>query len=145
MEPPKPPLLQRLIALGLAVAVPAGAALLYWKPPTADSFYPRCIFHSVTGLHCPGCGATRCLWALVHGDVRQAAAYNLLFLLALPALAVWGAQVWWTLFSGRPLPSWRLPRWSIWVLFAVVLVFWVVRNLGFPPFSWLAPHELGAG
>ena len=145
MDTSKPSRFQRLIALGLAIAAPAGAVVLYKAPPTEDSFYPRCMFHTLTGLHCPGCGATRCLYALVHGDLRQAAAYNLLFLLAVPVLAYGGALLWWSLFTGRPTPTWRVPRWGLWALLGVVLVFWVVRNLGFPPFSWLAPHELGAG
>src|SRR5579884_2143881 len=144
MDTSKPSRFQRLIALGLAVAAPAGAVVLYKAPPTEDSFYPRCMFHALTGLHCPGCGATRCVYALVHGDLRQAAAYNLLFLLALPVLAYGGARIWWSMFTGRPIPNWRLPRWGLWALLGVVLVFWVVRNLGFPPFCWLAPHELGA-
>src|SRR4051794_38488830 len=80
------------IAILLAAATPlaiVAAAVLYSFPPTAYSFYPPCVFHLVTGLHCPGCGATRCVYSLVHGDLRQAAAYNPLLLVILPFLAGW--------------------------------------------------------
>ena len=80
-----------------------------------------------------------------HGDLAQAAAYNVLFLLFLPLLLVWGGCIWWSMLTGRPLPRVRLPRWSVHLLFALLLGFWIVRNLPFPPFTFLAPHTLGGG
>lgn len=35
-----------------------------------------CLFHAATGLLCPGCGTTRSLTALIHGDVAGAFAFN---------------------------------------------------------------------
>ena len=35
-----------------------------------------CLFHAATGLLCPGCGTTRSLTALVHGDFASAFAFN---------------------------------------------------------------------
>ncbi|MEY2693731.1 MAG: hypothetical protein RL142_79 [Actinomycetota bacterium] len=35
-----------------------------------------CLFHAATGLLCPGCGTTRSLTALLHGDVATALAFN---------------------------------------------------------------------
>jgi hypothetical protein len=35
-----------------------------------------CLFHASTGLLCPGCGTTRSLTALIHGDVVGAFAFN---------------------------------------------------------------------
>jgi hypothetical protein len=135
----------RVLALAALVIVPAGLAVLYRVPPTENSFYPRCFFHSLTGLHCPGCGATRCLHALLHGDLAQAAAYNLLFLLVLPVLVVWVARLWWSLLTGRPMPAWRLSPWAYRLLLVVLFAFWILRNLPFPPFTLLAPHALSAG
>jgi hypothetical protein len=142
---PKTNTVPRLFALAAAVLVPLGAVLLYRFPPGENGWYPQCIFHRVTGMHCPGCGATRCLHALVHGDLAQAAAYNVLFLLFLPLLLVWGGCIWWSMLTGRPLPRVRLPRWSVHLLFALLLGFWIVRNLPFAPFTFLAPHTLGGG
>lgn len=35
-----------------------------------------CIFHSVTGLYCAGCGGTRAATALLHGEIIESLKYN---------------------------------------------------------------------
>ena len=133
---------RRRLLLLAALAAAAGLSLLYRFAPTEDSFYPRCLFHTVTGLHCPGCGSTRCLHALLHGQLRQAAAYNALVLLALPFLLFWAGR--WSVgfLRGRPPRARPLPGWAYLLLAGAVLAFWVLRNLNVPPFDALAPHPL---
>jgi Protein of unknown function (DUF2752) len=58
---------------GLALAGIAGmsgivAAVGYFNPTTAG-FFPVCPLYALTGYACPGCGMTRGLHALLHGDV----------------------------------------------------------------------------
>ena len=77
--------------------------VIYLVPPNDQTYYPRCTFHQLTGYHCPGCGGTRCVAALLHGDILQAAAYNLYFLLALPFLLWWGSYGVWAIFKGKLL------------------------------------------
>lgn len=123
-------------ACGAAAA--AGAWVLQrFNPNVAGSPLPSCMFHQITGLYCPGCGMTRALHALVQGDVAQAVAMNALLpvlALALPLLVLQGL--------GYRLP---LPRRALAALtsakFWLPLLggFWVLRNLPWPPFSWLAP------
>jgi hypothetical protein len=134
--------LRLILVLAAAVVLPAAAAVLYTYPPGEHAFYPRCVFFVVTGLHCPGCGATRCLHALLHGDLAQALSYNPLLVVLLPALVVGvlrGAYASWT---GRPVPGRRLPGWSIQLLFWVIVAFWVLRNVDVYPFTLLTPHAL---
>ncbi len=125
-----------------ALAVLAAAALLYWLPPDETTWYPRCYLHLSTGLHCPGCGATRSVSALVHGDLAQAAAYNVLFVALLPVVALWlllyqlGRWTGWRRLCLRP------PDWLFLTLAVVMFVFGVVRNLPLEPFTSLAPHVL---
>jgi hypothetical protein len=132
-----------LLVLTAAVGLPSGAAVLYSYPPTESGFYPPCIFHAATGLHCPGCGATRASHALLHGDVRQALAYNPLFVVALPLLAVGLFRFVRDLWTGRNVPGLR--GWSVWLLFGVLLAYWVLRNVPVYPLTLLAPHQLCAG
>ena len=128
-----------MLAAGL---LPAGAALLYTYPPGENSFYPPCVFHLLTGLHCPGCGATRCLSALAHGDLPQALAYNPLLVVTLPLLAAALLQMGYWLWTGRRWPVRRLPAWSIRVLLWVIVAYAVLRNIDVYPLTLLAPHTL---
>ena len=63
---------------------PLALMVLYTYPPEDFAYYPKCWLYVLTGLHCPGCGATRAVFALLHGDWEQALAYNALFVLLLP-------------------------------------------------------------
>jgi hypothetical protein len=135
---------RRRLALLAALALPPLLLVLYAFPPTENSYYPRCAFHRLTGLHCPGCGTTRCLHALLHGDWRQAAACNLLAVAAVPFFVVWGVRAGWAAVRGAPSPRMRIPNWALAALVVLVLAFGVVRNLPFPPANLLAPRPLEA-
>ena len=47
-----------------------------------------CLFRAVTGLQCPGCGMTRALTALVHGNPAEAMDYNALSLTLIPLIGI---------------------------------------------------------
>jgi hypothetical protein len=100
------------------------------------------MLHAVTGLHCPGCGGTRAVYALLHGDILQAAAYNLYFVLALPLLVPWGAYGVWAAVRGKLFGLPRMRPWLYTLIWVSVIAFFVLRNLPFSPFTWLAPHKL---
>jgi len=134
-----------LAAVGLLAA--GGLYVLAVEPPGEASYYPRCQFHQLTGLHCPGCGMTRAAHAALNGQFSQALAYNLLAPVFLPVVAVsilWSLWSWaWGGTDRRPTrrPG-RWTKWTPWVFFGVLLTFWVLRNLPVYPFTLLAPHEL---
>lgn len=118
-----------------ATAVAAGAVLYFFNPST-HGFYPVCRFHQLTGWNCPGCGATRALYALLHGELRLAVKDNALLVLSLPLLAVWSVRLGWQQLRHQPV-AWPASPW-FWFGFLVVATFFgVLRNL--PGFSWLAP------
>ena len=125
-------------AAGVSVlAAGAFVTLRHLDPADPDSLLPPCPFLSVTGLYCPGCGSTRCLHALAHFDLGAAFAMNPLLVVSLPLL---GILVLGTASIRVKLPGVveRLvadPRFWLWLLVA----YWILRNLPWPPFSWLAP------
>jgi len=103
------------------------AAVLYRFPPETFGFYPPCPFHALTGLLCPGCGATRALAALVHGNIAEAVHWNALFVILLPMLAVYLAIEYVRAISGRP--SLQVPSPAMVALLATAISFGVLRNI----------------
>jgi hypothetical protein len=103
--------------------------VVYHFPPTDYSFYPRCPFYAVTGWQCPGCGATRALYSLLHGNLTAAWAYNSLFVAVLPLLVFFFAVQFFHVFRRG---TWYLPSVRPGFLYGAIVVmmcFGVIRNL----------------
>lgn len=103
--------------------------LLFYFAPDRYSFYPQCLFHSLTGLQCPGCGGLRATHYLLHGEVATAFRLNQLFVVLLPFLLLFGATRLLKRVSGRDWlePFWRL--FWLWALLVAVVLFTILRNL----------------
>ena len=123
-----------VIMLGMA-AVGAGAAVFFFNPST-HGFYPICLFHRLTGWNCPGCGGTRALYAVLHGDWRLALKDNALFVILLAAAAARG-----TWFAAKKIRRQAagnfLPAKILWAVLVAAVIFTVLRNL--PVFAFLSP------
>lgn len=131
-----------MLVLFFALGVPLIVTVVRLYPPADNPWYPQCPFRSATGYHCAGCGATRCVHALLTGQFRQAFAYNALFTLLLPFLLALGVNEVHQAWTGRPLFRVRVPA-PILIGFAVVAVaFGVARNIDAEPFRQLAPHTI---
>jgi Protein of unknown function (DUF2752) len=76
-----------MLITAAAGAVAVGVWILWnFDPNAPNSRFPPCLFRTFTGFHCIGCGLTRALHALVHGDIAGAFAMNPLAMLTLPLL-----------------------------------------------------------
>lgn len=125
----------RLLAVGGLIVVLAGAVLIFRFDPRTAAFFPRCPLHAVTGLHCPGCGSTRALHSLLHGDLLGALKMNAFLVFSLPLLGALVVAEACRVDTSRCIPAW-MPR----TFFALVFLYTIARNLPWPPFSLLAPH-----
>lgn len=136
---PSDPTGQVSVARGLiapaatAAAALAGAALIAWRNPATAGFYPPCPSKVLTGLDCPGCGGLRGTHALLHGDVITAMDHNLL-LLPIALLAVWMWIAWTAETAGRRVPTLPSTPAISALLFGIVAVFTVARNIPGMPF-----------
>ena len=135
--PPKiSPPNSRFAAIILIVTASGIAATVFFFNPSANGFYPVCQFHKLTGLNCPGCGATRALYALLHGDFSTALRDNALFAFTLLGLAIRGILSGVRKFRGLPDGEF-FPAKFLWPLLVIAIVFTVLRNL--PAFAFLSP------
>ena len=104
------------------------AALLLRFPPEQYSFYPQCPIHHYFGILCPGCGTTRALAALLHGNLGEAFRLNALTMLLLPIAIGYAVTGYLRLLARRP--GWlQPPRSAIYATLAAAVVFTLARNL----------------
>ena len=128
---------QEWITFGVLLVLGAAAcAVLLLAPPGSPraKWLPKCMLYKWTGLYCPGCGATRALSALLHGDVKASLHNNVLLI----PLSV-------TLIVLIVKPGISLKRPVAIAIAAIVIGFAVLRNLPFAPFTYLAPIPLRTG
>ena len=71
MTPRCPTPSRRLLAAAAMLALVAAVAVYFALDPARHPF-PRCMFLTLTGWQCPGCGSQRALHALLHGDIASA-------------------------------------------------------------------------
>ncbi|MCE5324628.1 DUF2752 domain-containing protein [bacterium] len=113
---------------------------LWFVDPQKSIWLPRCVFHDMTGLYCPGCGMLRSLHQLVHGNLQGAVAFNILIVFAVPVIA-WSIVVELLELLKVKLPCKRFRSVGIyWISSAVIVVFGILRNIQFYPLTLLRPH-----
>ncbi|HOY64859.1 MAG: hypothetical protein BWY28_01835 [bacterium ADurb.Bin236] len=132
---------KRKTAMTAALAFAGAAAIFIFFRFIFPSLsgIPACAFHSMTGLHCPGCGGLRAMHALANGRFAEAAGHNALFVLIFLPLGAFAATLWFNRrITGRAgLPP--FPSAAAWFLVALAVIFAILRNLPFYPFTILAP------
>ena len=128
-------IIYRRLTVGLIwLTLALGATYIFIFEPGKSGFFPVCPFRALTGFTCPGCGTTRGLHKLFHGDVVGAFQLNPLMLLLFPILFYVLIRYTSAAMRGRSINMNRLDAKYIWMLFAVVLSFWIFRNTPFYPF-----------
>jgi hypothetical protein len=123
---------RRLTVLAAAAVFCAlAAAVMYFHYPILMRYFPPCPFFKLTRLYCPGCGSTRATYHLLHGNMAGVFRCNALYIPCLLFVLV---------LLLRPRLA-KQPLVSAGFL-AVVLAFWILRNLPWAPFTLLVPGAL---
>lgn len=131
-----------MLERGLFFLITVGAVLVYFYvvfPALRGIIQPHhCMLTEITGLLCPACGGTRAAEHLLAGRFGPALRSNLLIILVPPLFL----YIYWISFrlafdrSFRAVQFRIAPVW-LWGLLAIILLFWILRNL--PYFFFLRP------
>ncbi len=105
------------------------AACLYRFPPSQYGFYPRCPFFVLTHLQCPGCGMTRALAALLHGQFAASWHYNPLAMLILALVVAYLVAGYLRAMREGEWGAPAVPTPVLTCVFLFIAVFGVARNL----------------
>lgn len=124
---------------GLLLGISLIAVLFFFLNPNEHVIFPRCVFYSFSGYYCPGCGSQRAIYSLLHLNIAGVVQNNFLFL---PAVAAIIYHFLHSVLNRRF--NWRLPnifymKNTPWIIFSIIILFWLLRNLPVYPFSVLAP------
>ena len=124
---------RRLRAPLLTAGLTVGAlGYLWFVNPNEPGHYPLCPTKFLFGIDCPGCGATRALYSLIHGDIAGAADHNIVMLLAVPFAIVlwvrWVMRAWRGVSPAVSVRTFRLRNRAMIIVLVAVLAFGVVRN-----------------
>ena len=116
-----------------AVMIPVAAAVcmyIYNCDISQNIWLLPCSFKELTHLYCPGCGGTRAVWYLLHGDLLASFRHNIL-LIPLGILVL-------TVFK---FPKILDHQYVSFLLPGTVFAFFVLRNIPVLPFLLLAPPQ----
>jgi hypothetical protein len=131
--------IERILAASGVFAFAAGSAFVWYFDPTTAGFFPVCPLFKLTGLACPGCGLTRGFHALLHGDLMIALDYNALIPLFVLIFGFFLISMAMVAVCGRGLVKLTHSPKLLFGLFGLLIVFGVLRNLPFYPFTFLYP------
>jgi len=127
-------MVNRRVTVGFIwLTMAVGAVYLFVFEPGKNGLFPDCPFRLLTGFNCPGCGTSRGLHRLLHGDLIGAFQFNPLVMLLLPIFLYAFVRHTAAVFRDRPIKSNQLDPRFIWMFFVVVMSFWVFRNTPFYP------------
>ena len=118
-----------------------GAFYLYHHNPYS---YPLpCIFHLLTGLYCPGCGAGRACYSLLHLRFKDALSYNPLMTLLIPLICLYimVRVIDWMITGGNHVDGKISVKLLVWIL-VLVFIYGALRNIPVFPFTLLSPGGL---
>lgn len=114
-------------------------AFLFLYNSKTMHFVPRCPFYWTTGFYCPGCGTTRGLHRLLHGDIIGALHANVLMIVTVPYILHRFINYLTVNLFNRKLPEITLSPVWVKILAGFAIVFWIVRNIPMYPFNQLIP------
>ena len=131
--------LRLAILIGVPLVIIGGATALFFLNPSEHSFFPKCSLYVATGFFCPGCGSTRALFHLTHGNLLEALRLNpgLMALITLGLTDYIRFVV--SVIHGNPFQTLFGRLKLLGALMGVMLVYGVIRNLPWPLFESLAP------
>ena len=122
----------KTVVAALCIAAIVVVVWLYGSiDPEKVRWFPKCIFLSLTGWRCPGCGSQRAVHQLLHLNFAAAFRYNALFTCALPLLIL-------ILVSELLKDRWPGLRRAFqnpyfgWSIVVITILWWILRNI----FGW---------
>lgn len=88
-----------------------------------------CLFYTFLGMYCPGCGGTRAITALLHGQLLQSVWYHPV--VPYTAVMFLGFMITHTLekLHVARIHGWKFHDWYIYVALVIIVVNFILKNV----------------
>lgn len=97
-----------------------------------------CLFYTITGYYCPGCGITRLAFSCLKLDFYQAFRYNPLAFILIILLIIFKLLK--IIIKKLIKIDLEIPNYIYYILLIIILLYGILRNV--PLFDFLAPTEV---
>jgi hypothetical protein len=125
------------------ILVLVGAFLFYYytfNPSVQTGNFISCPTNEIFGFFCPGCGSQRMIHHLLHFEFLEAFRYNPLLFVLFPfvvfCIFIFISN---TFFGTTYRLKFLYKNGFVWTFFGILLLYAILRNLPFHPFTLLAP------
>ncbi len=104
--------------------------IAYYIINKTTGFYIPCIFHELTGLDCPGCGITRCLFNIINLNFKEAFLVNPLVFIYLPfIIAYFLYKSYLYIFNKKDKILVKIPNYVIYIILGITILYGILRNI----------------
>ena len=110
------------------VFIVLGGILLYVTEARVIKF-PPCVFNTVTGLYCPGCGGTRAVRALLHGHLIKSVWYHPFVAYGVAVYAVFMVSHTIRKFINHNVKGMKYRNVYIYIWLAILILNFIIRNI----------------
>lgn len=117
----------KLLLLVIVVAILVTVYFIF--DPNVSSWFPKCVFHQLTGLDCPTCGTQRAVHAILHGEFLAALQVNPFIVISIPyGICLFFILIFKTSFT-RKMRAILLHRYVVYTYCVIFVGWWILRNL----------------
>lgn len=125
--------------IGISLLI-LGISFIYFdNNPEFVSIYPSCIIYEYTGFYCPGCGSQRAAYHFLNFNFLQALNQNILFIFGILLLIYFLVIKAFNILYKKKCVNFLEKPFVIYILLGFTIIFWILRNIPFYPFTYLAP------
>uniref|UniRef100_UPI00403F53FE DUF2752 domain-containing protein n=1 Tax=Bernardetia sp. MNP-M8 TaxID=3127470 RepID=UPI00403F53FE len=135
-------MINRFFAVLIPLFFLLGIIFLWFNNPintSENSFYPKCPTYVFFEIHCVFCGATRCIYSLLHFDFLSAFRQNAFLILISPLLIYEFLRFYFKTFFEIELKAIHYSNLFWVIIFILGFLFMILRNIDSFPFNYLAP------
>jgi len=129
-----------VIKASFYLMITLGAVIFFYFYNPVTKAYPSCPFYYYTGLYCPGCGSSRAVYQIVHGNFLYALNLNPLLIIAI--FFIFYLLIGKLNIKVKRKAIFRRKVFTKKIYIAIIVViglYWIIRNIPVYPFSILAP------